>query len=123
MLVRGKKSSIHGQATIEFALTLGFVLGFVFFFVQMTTVMGLSSYVQYATFMASRALLASGPTPEDQTDRARKTIVRMLKKSEGETGSDRWPFLAKGFNRTVEGRDGIDGLLIGKGPDFLKNAN
>lgn len=85
-----------GQSTIEFALTLLLLMGMVLFYLQLSLVMAFGNYAHYATFMAARAYLAAGPSKEDQSTRARQVIVRMLKKSEGMAGVDRFPSIAKG---------------------------
>jgi len=94
-----------GQSTVEFALTMILISAFMFLFFQLSMVMGFSSYVQYATFMAARAYLAAGPSAQDQENRARTVIQQMLKTTAG-NGKDRLPSIAKG-----EG--GSDGAVPG----------
>ncbi|MCC7441634.1 MAG: pilus assembly protein [Bdellovibrionales bacterium] len=102
-----------GQATIEFALTLILLLVFVFFYVQLGLVMAFANYVQYATFMSSRALVSSAATDQEQNEAATRVLGSMVKKGAFDTGSDRWPSIAKG----VEG-DAVVGATIGSGPLF-----
>lgn len=102
-----------GQSTVEFALAIMMLMGFVLFFVQLTLVFGLGNYIHYATFMAARAQLAAGPNSDDQRERARAVIVRSLKKSEGQSGVDRFPFIAK-----AEGGGDPNGAQIGPAPEF-----
>jgi hypothetical protein len=91
-----RKLGEEGQSTLEFALTLIFLLGFSLFFIQASLVFAYGNYVHYATFMSARAYLSAGSDQNDQIARARSVIVRMLKKGEGQAGSDRWPQIAKG---------------------------
>ncbi len=98
----------QGQSTMEFALTLMLLMGFIMFFIQLALMLGFSNYVQYATFMSARAYLSAGETREDQEERATEVAVRMLKRGAGNAGTDRLPFLARG-----EGGDGdVTGLTI-----------
>ena len=86
-----------GQSTVEFALTLIMLMAFVLFFIQLSLVFAFGNYVHYATFMSARALLSSGPSPDDQQSRARDVIVRMLKRSQGQAGVDRFRSIGKGI--------------------------
>lgn len=90
-------ASESGQSTIEFALTMVLTLAFTFFYIQLCFFFAFGNYIHYATFMSARAYLSAGPNPEDQAARARAVIVRMLKKSEGFAGVDRFPAIAKGI--------------------------
>ena len=105
-----------GQSTIEFTLTLTFLLAFVFFFLQLALVFGYGNYVQYATFMSARALQSATETQDDQIGRAKAVLIRMLKKSQGASGVDRWPGIGKG----VDGQD-IAGADIGIVDPFDRN--
>ncbi len=104
MCSRNKKSE-SGQSTIEFALTMVLISGFMFMFFQLSMVMGFSSYIQYATFMAARAYLAAGPDMQDQRNRATTVIQQMLKISG--TGQDRLPTIAKGEGGGEGGGKGL----------------
>lgn len=97
------RKSESGQSTVEFALTMILISGFMFLFFQLSMLMGFSSYIQYATFMAARAYLAAGPTAEDQQNRARIVIQQMLQRG----GQDRLPTIAKGNGG---GDAGVPGL-------------
>ena len=99
MKKRGKNES--GQSTLEFALTVILILSFVLGFMQISLVLGYGNYVHYATFMAARAQLSAGYTQDDQFRRSRDVIVKLLKKSEGDPNTDRWP----GLGRAVGGSD------------------
>lgn len=112
-----KKSNERGQATIEFVLVLTFLLGFVFFNLQFAMVSAFGSYVQYATFMSARTLMAATKSDRTQRDNARRVLVQMLKKSEGETGTDRWPMVGQG----VDGNDDLEGAEIGASPASPNN--
>ncbi|MCM2322415.1 MAG: pilus assembly protein [Oligoflexia bacterium] len=99
---------------MEFALSLLLMMGFVLFFVQLSLLFAYGNLVHYATFMAARAYQAAGMTDQDQVRRARDTIVRLLKKSQGEPGLEKYRFIAQG-----EGGDGdVSGLTLGPGPQF-----
>jgi len=95
MKKRQKTSRQSGQATIEMVLTLTLLISFVFFQVQVALVMAYGNFVHYATFMAARAYLSGGNTDEDSRQRAADVIIEMLKKSKGQSGTDRWPGIAK----------------------------
>ena len=84
-----------GQSTIEFALTLMLLMGFVLFYLQLTFVFAFGNYVHYATFMAARAYLAAGDSPDDQEERARQVIAETLKKRNA-AGIDRFPAMGTG---------------------------
>jgi hypothetical protein len=103
-------NSSQGQATIEFALTLLLLMAFVLFFIHLSLILGFSNYVQYATFMASRAYTAGGPNPDEQTARATNVIQKMLKKG----GTDRFGFIGKG----VDGDSGLAGLYVNPPTEF-----
>jgi hypothetical protein len=104
MLGRNKNSE-SGQSTVEFALTMILVSSFMFLFFQLSMVMGMSSYIQYATFMAARAYLSAGPDTQDQQTRARTVIQQMLK-APGNSAKDRLPTI-------VKGEGGSDGTVPG----------
>jgi hypothetical protein len=90
-------NDVQGQSTIEFALTMMLFLSFTLFYFQISMVFAFGSYVHYATFMSARAYLAGGPEDQsEQASRARDVIVAMLKKSTGQSGVDKFPFIAKG---------------------------
>ena len=97
--VKGReRKSESGQATVELALTIALVIGFVFFQIQSALVMAFGNYAQYATFMAARAYLSGGVSIEDSEDRARTVLSQMVSRSEGD-GSDRWPAIARSFSQ------------------------
>lgn len=105
----------QGQSTMEFALTLMLLMGFILFFIQLALMLGFSNYVQYATFMSARAYLSAGDTPEDQEDRAKEVATQMLKR--GANGStDRLPFVAKG----EDGDGDVTGLSISPPEQYRK---
>ena len=95
-----------GQSTVEFALTLMLLLAFVFFFFQLTMVSAFGNFAHYATFMAARAYLSAGADRQDQRERAKDVIIKLLKKSAGQAGIDRFPSIAKGFRGSEIG--GLD---------------
>jgi hypothetical protein len=101
----------RGQAAIEFALTLILLLAFTLFFVQLSLMMAWGNYVQYATFMSARALLAAGPDQKDQKTRAGEVLAGMVKRSAALPGMDRFPSIARG--QGSGGDSGIPGAEIG----------
>ncbi len=111
---RAHQDSKSGQSTVEFALTLILLMGFVLFFLQSSLVLGWSNYVHYATFMSARAYLASGPTVSEQEERARAVAKAMLKKN----GRDRFPGLSQGLDGSD---DEVKGLFIQPPEAFVAN--
>ena len=114
--MRIRKLGDKGQSTVEFALTLILLMGFVLFYLQLSMVMAFGNYVHYATFMAARAYLSAGPDHEDQSERAKQVIVHMLKKA-NQPGADRFGAIAKGV-----GGDEVPGMET-KEPDNFSNTN
>ena len=92
----------RGQSTVEFALTLMLLMGFTMFFIRLALVFAYGNYVHYATFMAARAYQAAGDSPDSQVERAKEIVIGMLKKSQHETGVEKWPIIAKGQGGTQE---------------------
>jgi len=90
-----------GQSTIEFALTMTLLMGFVLFFVHLAFLFAYGNLVHYATFMSARAYLSAGEDPEGQVKRAQTVIIRLLKRSEVNPGVEKYQFVAKG----VEGEE------------------
>jgi len=103
----------QGQSTVEFALATALTLAFVFFFVHLSMFFAFGNLVHYATFMSARALQAASESRDDQLERAKEVAVRLLKRSAGQSGTDKYPFIAKG-----EGGSEIPGLIVGEGPQF-----
>lgn len=105
----------RGQATIEFALTMILILGYGFFFIQLSLAFAWGNYIQYATFMSARAFLSSGPSEQDQAERARTVILQTLKM--GDATKDRLPSVAIG----IEGEDrfgsGVAGFSVDPPPE------
>ena len=114
-LKRAKQNA--GQATIEFALTMILFFSFFMFYFQITMIFAFGNFVHYATFMAARAYLSSGPNQEDQYTRARSVIVQMLKRSAGAAGIDRFPFIARGTDGGDPG--GMDIMENGRGQTWM----
>ncbi|MFZ9596498.1 MAG: TadE/TadG family type IV pilus assembly protein [Bdellovibrionia bacterium] len=105
----------RGQALIEFALSMLLFMSFFLFYFQLAMTFAFGSFAQYATFMSARAYLSAGPSVEDQETRARDVIVRMLKKSIGASGVDRFPSIARG----VEGEDPPGYQLMRPNPSLV----
>jgi hypothetical protein len=95
VILRGSQKEA-GQSTTEFALTLILLMGFVFFFMQISLIFGFGNYAHYATFMSARAYLSAGANRDDQIDRAKNVIIRTLKQSAVNPSVDRFPAIAKG---------------------------
>jgi hypothetical protein len=107
-----KRENNSGQATVEFALTLLLLLGFVFFYIQTAMIFAWGNYVHYATFMAARAYQAASATEEDQKTRAKNVLTRMVKKSAAIAGVDKLPSIARGVGGDPAG------VFIGQGNEF-----
>lgn len=118
-MTQKKRSSESGQATVEFALAIFLMMGMILFQLQFALVSAYGSFVQYATFMSARAYLASGYDDQDQKDRAKEVLVRMLKHSVGQPGRERWPLIAEGQG----GDDVVKGAKIGGGASEFQNAS
>jgi ribosome modulation factor len=117
MILRGKKKE-EGQSTVEFALTLMLLLGFVFFFMQLSLIYGLGSYVHYATFMSARAYLSAGTSEDDQASRAKQVIISTLKAGQTLENRDRFPTV-----KATGGSAGIMGMDIGDSHYQAGNRN
>lgn len=101
--------SEEGQSTIEFALTMLLMMGFVLFFIQLSLIFAYGNLVHYATFMSARAYLAAGPEQDDQETRARDVLIALLKKSVAQPGIEKYPFIAK----AVGGTNLVPGMTLG----------
>lgn len=110
---RCHRSRSQGQSTVEFVLSMILFMGFLFFFMKLSYFLAYGNLVQYATFLAARSYQASGPNRQDQEDRARVTLIRLLKKSEGEAGTERFQSIAQGV-----GGGNPTGAQIGAGTGF-----
>lgn len=108
-------SSKAGQSTVEFILSMILLMSLVLFYFQLSMIFAFGSFVHYATFMSARAYLAAGPDPSDQKARAKAVIVKMLKKSSGQAGVDKFPSIAKGF-----GSGDPTGFQVDRPPQFQK---
>lgn len=111
--MKARDASQLGQSTVEFVLTLILFVGFLFFFMRLSYFLAYGNLVQYATFLAARSYQAAGPDPDDQVQRARLVVIRLLKKSEGETGTERFPTIAQGV-----GAGDVAGAVIGPGTGY-----
>jgi len=111
MILRGTKKE-EGQSTIEFALTLIFLMAFVFFFIQLALIFGFGNYAHYATFMSARAYLSAGASSDDAQTRAQNVITRTLKRSMTQSGIDRFPSIAKGYQSQGTESQGPTGFGI-----------
>jgi hypothetical protein len=105
-----KKLGEEGQSTIEFALTMILLLGFVMFYFQLSMIFAYGNFVHYATFMSARAYLSAGTSREDQRERARDVIVKTLKKNAGMSGTDKFPSI--GYSKGYPGDMDIPGFQV-----------
>ncbi|MGZ3697259.1 MAG: TadE/TadG family type IV pilus assembly protein [Bdellovibrionota bacterium] len=104
MTRKPKRLNQAGQSTIEFVLTCSLMMAFIFFYLKLSLFLAWGNYAHYATFMSARAYLSAGPTQEDQRTRARSVAQQLLKRSEG-NNLDRYPVVAKGFDKAGGGGD------------------
>ncbi len=95
-----------GQATIEFVLVMVLLLGFVFFYVQLSLVFGWSNYLQYATYYSARTLVASRASQGEQKDAAQAVLESMVHKG----GSARLPFVARDDKGLSVGESSSEGF-------------
>ncbi|MGE4234479.1 MAG: TadE/TadG family type IV pilus assembly protein [Bacteriovoracia bacterium] len=86
-----RRKNQKGQSLIELLLTIFAFMTILFMSVQVSFSFGVANYVQYATYMASRALLSGYATTQEQIDAAKRVLVRMLKKGD----QDRFPGIMK----------------------------
>ncbi len=77
---KSKQNSRAGQSTIEFILVLVLVFTFFLFYLQVSMVSAVGSYIQYATFMSARALLPARVGADSQEAAAAKVLRSMLKR-------------------------------------------
>jgi hypothetical protein len=102
----------EGQSTLEFALTLIFLMAFIFFFLQLSLIFGFGNYAHYATFMSARAYLSAGASSDDASTRAQNVIVRTLKRSMTQSGIDRFPSVAQGYTSQGAESQGPTGFAL-----------
>lgn len=119
--MQGTRKTEEGQSTVEFVLVMMFLMGFLLFFVQLALIMAWGNYVHYATFMAARAYLSSGPSEDDQRERAKDVILRTVRKVA--TSQDRFPSIAKGFSSGSDGGDAVKGMEIVRLGDEVGDTN
>lgn len=95
-----------GQSFIEFILAMFAFLTVTFMFVQVAISFGIQNYIQYATFMASRAYL-SAYNVGSQQKKAAETYMRAFLEPNGQVAF-------KGFATPVEnGNSEVPGVFIG----------
>lgn len=86
MIIPISKTSIHnqnGQSTIEFLISIIYVIGLMFLFVKIALNVTNGYLVHYATFMASRAYLVldnNANTPNGDDNQAGKKAEEVFKK-------------------------------------------
>ncbi|MBL7716033.1 MAG: pilus assembly protein, partial [Bdellovibrionales bacterium] len=69
-MILKKRKGEEGQALIEFVLVLILLMGTVLFLLQLGLVFGWANYIQYATYLSSRAYVSAGKNKADQKERA-----------------------------------------------------
>ncbi len=117
----------RGQSTLEFILSFVLVIAFILFYFQLALVFGYGSFVQYATYMASRAYTSASKTEGDQEIRACEVMTSYLGKSGGSgcgisAGQEKYAILGKGDGSG--GSDmGITGFAIRPAMDSGKPFN
>lgn len=72
------KGRSRGQSTVELLISLFAFITIFFMFVQVGLSFAVANYVQYATFMSARALLAGHRTLADQKMAAQTYLTKML---------------------------------------------
>lgn len=97
-----------GQSTLEFAFAMALVMGFALFFIQLCMLFAYGNLVHYATFMSARTLLSARAESGEQEDAAREVLVQLLKRSIGQPGIEKYPFIARG-----DGEGDVPGLELG----------
>ncbi len=118
---RRRRKNEEGQVIVEFLLVFSMIATLIFLFVQMSWGIAYGHYVHYATFMSSRAYLASNATKGDQTANAAAVLTQMVKSG----GKDIFPFLAPsrvGGDRDASGPEPVKGAMIGSHPEFKPNS-
>lgn len=75
---RSRGKSRRGQATIELILTFFAFFTIFFMFVQVALTFGVANYIQYVTFMASRAYLAGYEDELAQKEAATQYLETMV---------------------------------------------
>lgn len=105
--------SEHGQAMIEFVLTMLLLFSLIFFFIQLSLILSFGNFVQYATFMSARAYLSGGVDPADQEARAVRVMATTVKGGANAGAQDRFPMFAQGF-----GSGQLAGVQVGPGQGF-----
>jgi hypothetical protein len=104
-----------GQVIVEFVIVFTMIMTLMFLFVQMSWGIAWGHYTHYATFMASRAYLASNATKNDQYEAASAVLSTMLKTG----GKDIFPFLSPargGGDRDATGAEPVTGAMVGMHP-------
>ena len=76
--VKNKRGPVSGQSTVEFVLVLALVFTFFLFYLQVSMVSAVGSYIQYATFMSARALLPARASAELKLSSLRSDSARSV---------------------------------------------
>jgi hypothetical protein len=97
----------RGQGTVELILTLFAFFTIFFMYVQLAISFAVGNYIQYATFMASRALLSGGKSKDAQIRAGTLVLNAMLIRN----GKDRFGAFAKG-----DGDGDPPGAFVGVSP-------
>ena len=111
-----------GQVIVEFIIVFTMIITLIFLFVQMSWGIAWGHYTHYATYMASRAYLASAETKNDQYEAASAVLSTMLKTG----GKDILPFLSpsrSGGDRDATGAEPVKGAMVGMHPTAVGHEN
>jgi hypothetical protein len=113
---KNKREPTSGQSTVEFVLVLALVFTFFLFYLQVSMVSAVGSYIQYATFMSARALLPARASAESQEAAAAKVLKTMLKRG----GQDRFKMFLQG-DPSLNQAD-VAGAAFGPGPILAQSG-
>lgn len=108
--VKNKRGRSAGQSTVEFVLVLALVFTFFLFYLQVSMVSAVGSYIQYATFMSARALLPARASPDSQEAAAARVLRKMLKRG----GEDRFKMFLQADSSLSQAD--VLGASFGPGP-------
>jgi hypothetical protein len=121
---KAKKTRQSGQAVLEFLVIMTVLITLIFMFVQISYGIAWGHYVQYATYMSSRALFSSGLNQQTQIDSAKSVLEKMVKAKDG-SGKELVSFVAQsrsGEERDIKGTEAVPGAFIGMHPVAEKNG-
>lgn len=122
-MIKNKKKQ-RGQILIEFLIVMIIMLTMMFMLVQLAFGIAWGHYVQYATFMSSRALLSARSVNDDQFKAAADELAKLLKNSDG--SKDLMSFVSKPRAASLRdipgGAEPVAGAFIGAQPFAAGNG-